>query len=400
MGDPAMKIALVADHLIPMPPAAGRCPGDPAAGLLPLADALAGHGHQVTVCSHGDTGACPASPRAGVTLEHIPAGPRGRLSDTAVLTHIADFAAHLAQRWRHSAPDVAHAHFWTSGVAALAAVRGLDIPVAVTFHSLAAVTRPPSAGVAVRARMESAIARSVGAVLADTSDERRDVGRLGRPQAAVRVVPPGVDLTRFRPSGPTADRGPRARLLTVWVPGDPQGLAATVRALAEVPDAELVIAGAPARAVLARNPEYRAVTQLAGQLGVQDRLVWTGELAEAGLAPLMRSADVLVHLSPDQALAMVPAQAMACGTPVIASVACGAHRDAVIHETTGFLVAPADPAALPRRIRQLLGSPVRLEGYGIAAANRARSRYAWERIAEETLAVYEELARPGVPAAA
>ena len=62
--------------------------------------------------------------------------------------------------------------------------------------------------------------------------------------------------------------------------------------------------------------------------------------------------------------------------------------------------AAGRPRVLARRIRQLLGSRVLFEGYGIAAANRARSRYAWERIAEETLAVYEALARPRAQAAA
>ena len=114
----------------------------------------------------------------------------------------------------------------------------------------------------------------------------------------------------------------------------------------------------------------------------------------------MRSADVLVQITQNRPCAMVPAEAMACGTPVVASAAAGAHRDAVIPGHTGFLVPPGDHGVLARRIRQLLGSRVLLEGYGIAAANRARSRYAWERIAEETIAGYEALARPRVAAAA
>ena len=174
-------------------------------------------------------------------------------------------------------------------------------------------------------------------------------------------------------------------------------LATAVRALAEIRDAELVIASG---AALDDDPEFRAITLLARQLRVHDRLVCAGELTRDGIPALMRSADVLVQLTQNRACAMVPAEAMACGTPVIASAAAGAHRDAVIPGHTGFLVPPGDHAVLGRRIRQLLGSPVLFEGYGIAAANRARSRYAWERIAEETLAVYEALARPGIPAAA
>jgi hypothetical protein len=96
---------------------------------------------------------------------------------------------------------------------------------------------------------------------------------------------------------------------------------------------------------------------------------------------------------------MVPVEAMACGTPVVASEDA-ALGDAIIHGNTGFLVPPAQPAALARRICQLLASPMLLEGYGIAAVSRVRSRYSWERIGQETLAVYEALAVSPMEAAA
>jgi glycosyltransferase involved in cell wall biosynthesis len=315
-----------------------------------------------------------------------------------LLPHIAALAGQLADRWRRKAPDVIHAHFWTSGLAALAGARGLDIPVVQTFQSLGAGVRPGRVLAAVsadaRARLEAAIGRSARAVLANTADERADIARLGVPQASVRIVPSGVDITRFQPSGPTAERGRRPRLLMVSPPGDRQGPAAAVRALADLPGTELVIVGG-----LASDPGYRAVIRLARQLRVQDRLTCLGKVSESGMPPLMRSADVLVHLTPRLRFAMVPVEAMACGTPVVASENA-ARGDAIIHGNTGFLVPTAEPAELVRRIRQLLASPMLLEGYGIAAASRVRSRYSWERIAQETLAVYEDLLAPRMEAAA
>ena len=112
---------------------------------------------------------------------------------------------------------------------------------------------------------------------------------------------------------------------------------------------------------------------------------------------LMRSADVLLNLSPGGPLARVTIEAMACGVPVIA-VSSGAHQDAVLDGTTGYLIASAQPAPLARRIRQLLATPLR-EGMAIAAASRARDRYSWERIGLETLAVYETAVREAAPAA-
>jgi glycosyltransferase involved in cell wall biosynthesis len=110
----------------------------------------------------------------------------------------------------------------------------------------------------------------------------------------------------------------------------------------------------------------------------------------------MRSADMLIHLTPSPRFAIVPVEAMACGLPVVASQDA-APGDAIIDGNTGFVVPPAQ---LARRVRQLAGSPMLLEGYGIAAASRARSRYSWERVGQETLAIYETVMVPPMAAAA
>ena len=89
-----------------------------------------------------------------------------------------------------------------------------------------------------------------------------------------------------------------------------------------------------------------------------------------------------------EATAITSIQAMACGTPVVAT-ANGAHLDAVVDGTTGILVQPLRPALLAQRIRALLAHPMLLEAFSVAATDRARSRYSWDRIAHETLAVYD-----------
>jgi D-inositol-3-phosphate glycosyltransferase len=106
-----------------------------------------------------------------------------------------------------------------------------------------------------------------------------------------------------------------------------------------------------------------------------------------------------VHTAMYEPFGMVPLEAMACGTPVMAA-AGGSHQDAIVDGTTGVLVNPARPAQLARRIRQLLASPMLLQGLGIAAADRARARYSWDRIGLETLAVYEGSLPRTAPAAA
>jgi glycosyltransferase involved in cell wall biosynthesis len=395
-----MKIALIAGHLgAPARSTAYAYPGDPAAAILPLAKALAGRGQRVTVYARRDSAALSrrAAPCRGVTVEYIPAGPAATLTDDELLPYIPAFARQLAERWRRGAPDVAHAYSWTSGLTALAGARDLALPVVQTFHSLgagAASDRGQAArSTSQRIRLEAAIGRAARAVLAATSDQRSELGRRGVPLASVKVVPPGVDTSTFRPSGPAATRNERPRLLMVAALSERHELATAARALADVPDAELLVVGGPARSQLADDPGYRALTKLSRELGVHDRLRCMGAVSQADMPALMRSADALLNLTATEPLAAVSLDAMACGLPVIASEA-GINGDAVIDGVTGYLVPPARPTLLAGRIRRLIGSPMLREGFGIAAASRAEDRYSWERISQETLAVYQAL--PGL----
>jgi D-inositol-3-phosphate glycosyltransferase len=280
------------------------------------------------------------------------------------------------------------------GLAALAGARGLNVPVVQTFTSLGAAEQrhgrsgpPPDA----RVRLESCIARSADVVLASSTEELADLARLGVSRAKLRMVPCGVDTTEFSPDGPAAERTERPRLLAAQPLADPRSLGIAVRALAEIPEAELVIMGGPDQE-MGQDPAYQNLLRMAKKLGVADRLVWTGHVAPADLPALLRSADLLVSTSAYEPVGTMAIQAMASGTPVVTS-AVGAEQDAVIDMTTGLLTPPATPAQLALRIRKLLANSLRLEAYGIAAADRAKSRYAWERIGRETLNAYESAAR-------
>jgi len=397
-----MRVALITDHASPVAAPEDAYPAGPGAGLGALATALAGLGAQVTMyagvpvpAGRGRPGGTARPRRSklcpGAVLEPLSiqaaepdSGAAGDRDVTAL--RIRELASQLAARWQDSPPDVVHAHSWAAGVAAQASGRELNLPQVQTFYSLA-VHDGPRAG-ARRARLELALARSARAVLVGASAESSALARLGVPQTAIRVVPPGVDTALFQPEGPAAERAGRPRLLMVVTSlAADRGPAAALHALAAVPGAELFIAGGPPAAQLAGDPGQQALSKLAGQLGVADRVTIAGQVTRAGIPALMRSADVLLNLSPGEPMARVTIEAMACGVPVIA-IGTSAHRDAVLDGTTGYLMAGTQPAPLARRIRQLLASPLR-EGMAIAAASRARDRYSWERIGTETLAVYE-----------
>jgi glycosyltransferase involved in cell wall biosynthesis len=396
-----MKIALVAQHATPMSPRAGSGPDSDDFGLSELTRMLATHGHQVTIYAQKHRADQPDQARlhAGVQIKHISAGPVPATPDPAgqddagLLERVPAFSGPLRSLWTRERPDVVHALRWTSGLAALAATRDLGIPVVQEFSSLGVAERrdrvQPDGAAAARLRLEPAIGRSATAVVATHSAEVSDLAGLGVHRSAIKVVPWGVDTDTFTPEGPVAKRNGRPRLLAVADLREREALQTLLRALTRVPGAELMVAGGPPRPELPRDGGYVHLTRFAGALGLSDRVIFTGRVEHGAMPSLLRSADLVVSTCQYEPSGITSLQAMACGIPVLAPP-LGGHVDAVVDGTTGLLIPPGRPALLAQRIRQLLAHPMLIEAYGVAAADRAKSRYSWNRIADETLAVYDK----------
>jgi D-inositol-3-phosphate glycosyltransferase len=395
-----MKIALVAQHSMPLRPRTGSGPASDDIGLSELTRKLAAHGHQVTVYAQKHQQDLPdqAELHRGVRVEHIDAGPvpqHGEQDDAGLLERVPAFSGPLRSSWHRDRPDVVHALHWTSGLAALAAARDLGVPVVQEFSSLGVTERRErhdrvraDGASAARIRLEPAIGRSAAAVVATHSADASDLARLGVHRSSIRVVPWGVDTDTFTPEGPVAERNGRPRLLTAADLRERVALETLLRALTRVPGAELMVVGGPARDELPADQAYVGLAAFAGTLGISDRVIFTGKVERSAMPALLRSADLVVSTCQYEPSGATSLQAMACGTPVIAP-GTGGHVDAVVDGTTGILIPPGRPALLAQRIRQLLAHPMLLEAYGVAAADRATSRYSWDRIAAETLAVYD-----------
>jgi D-inositol-3-phosphate glycosyltransferase len=399
-----MRIAIVAQHGSPLTVTTNPHADAQGSAVTSLAQTLARQGHRITVYARRDAAGLPDSAilARGVTVEHLTAGPQAQLAGEQLVAHVREFSDQLAKRWSQKRPDVAHAHSWTSGLAALAAARDSGVPVVQSFGSLAAAARRHGlTGDAseMRLRLEACIAKNADVVLASTTAEVAELVRMGIPRASITVVPPSVDTSQFRPDGPAANRTERPRLLAVAPLRSDQCLGRLIRALAAMPGTELVIAGGPPKRQLRTDKVYKELMRLARELGVQRRLVFTGRVDHADLPALLRSADLLISAAPYDPDGALTLAAMACGTPVAAS-AVGGNRDAILDETTGLLVAPGRADLLARRVRRLLAAPMRLEAFGIAAADRAAARYASERIGRETVAAYERCLAPAMQATA
>jgi D-inositol-3-phosphate glycosyltransferase len=380
-----MRIALITAH----DPLQAGAFAQPAS----LARALAARGHRVTVYARQQSARSARTTIVGrgVSVEHVAAGPVRPLAADQAARYMPEVAAYLADHWRARPPHVVHAFSWLGGMAAVGAVRGTGTPVLLTFESMAAAERrhgADSEASQARLRLESCLAHAVDAVLAGSEDEATELARRGLQKSAIRVVPCGVDTDLFSPVGATAERGSRFRLVAFASAGQPRGLSAVVRALTQLPDAELLIVGGPVARQVPRTGPWRELARLAAAVGVRSRIILAGELSEPELPALLRSADLMVGASRYEPSGIAALQAMACGVPVVVP-AVGALSDAVVDGVTGLLIEPDNAAMLVHRIRVLQARPVQREALGIAAADRAQSRYDLSRIARETVAAYE-----------
>src|ERR671929_1826568 len=331
----------------------------------------------------------------GVVVHHVDAGPAEPVSKDDMLVHMEPFAEELVRAWADDRPDVVHAHFWMSGHAALLAAREHPVPVVQTFHALGVVKRryqgdkdtsPPE-----RFEIERGLVRRADEIVATCTDEVFELVRLGAARRKLTVVPCGVDLALFSPDGPREPRrAGRRRLLCVGRLVERKGIGNVIEALAEVPDAELVVAGGPPRERLADDPEAKRLGGVAERAGVADRVDLRGQVERADLPALVRSSDVVVCAPWYEPFGIVPLEAMACGVPVVAS-AVGGLVDSVVDGVTGVHVPPRRPDLLAAALQGLMADPERRREMGAAGVRRVRQRFSWSGVAGATLDVYRTL---------
>ncbi|MEU5912006.1 glycosyltransferase [Micromonospora sp. NPDC047527] len=395
-----MRIAMISEHASPLAILGGEDAGGQNTHVAELSAALAAAGHEVRVYTRRDAPDLPVTVRTpdGYDVVHVPAGPAEPVAKDALLPHMREFSRWLVERWRGGdwVPEVIHAHFWMSGLAALTAGRQTGVPVVQTYHALGTVKRRyqgvQDTSPARRISYERELGRSVDRVVAQCRDEVGELVRMGVPRSRMTVVPSGVNLASFTPLGPVADREPgRARILTVGRLVERKGFQTVVRAMALVPDAECVVVGGPPEGLLETDPYARRLRALAESCGVADRVHLVGAVPREEMGRWYRSADLLVAAPWYEPFGLTPLEAMACGVPVVGT-AVGGIRDTVVDGTTGDLVPARDPHALATAIQRLLDDRIRRFRYATAAGERARSRYSWAATAERLAGIYGEVA--------
>lgn len=160
--------------------------------------------------------------------------------------------------------------------------------------------------------------------------------------------------------------------------------------MAELPDAELVVAGGPPPEGVDADPEVARLRALAQECGVADRVRFVGAADRDAIPQLVADCDVAVCLPWYEPFGIVPLEIMACGRPLVGS-AVGGLLDTVSEGRTGLLVAPRAPSEAAGAVRYLLDDARMRARMGQAARHKVESLYDWDQVAEATEAVYEQI---------
>ncbi len=277
-------------------------------------------------------------------------------------------------------PDLIDAHvYYPDGVAAALLAQALGKPVVVTARGTD-LNLYPERYPLVR-RLIAATARRVDASITVCQALAAPLMALGAPQERVHVLRNGVDLQTFQPQPRGAARRrfgiERPTLVSVGHLIERKGHHLVVEALARLPGVELVLAG--------DGPERARLQRLAESLGVRDRVRFLGVVGHEELATLYNAADLLVLASSREGWPNVLLEALACGTPVIATRNWGTP-EIVTTPAAGRLVDQRSPDALAGAIRAMLAQPP-----DRAAVRRHAEQFSWQATTEGQLALFRHL---------
>ncbi|MER5543997.1 glycogen synthase [Streptomyces sp. NPDC002589] len=320
-------------------------------------------------------------------------------ANDALRTFSVDLAVAAALEGR----ELVHSHTWYANLAGHLAKLQYGIPHVVTAHSLEPL-RPWKAeqlggGYALSSWAERTAIETADAVIAVSGAMREDILACypALDPDAVHIVHNGIDTRLYRPDHGTdalTRHGidpDRPYVLFVGRITRQKGVPHLLRAVRDIdPGAQVVLcAGAPDTAEIDR--EFRDLFEELSR--ARAGVFWIPQmLPRPEVVQLLTRAAVFVCPSVYEPLGIVNLEAMACGTPVVAS-RVGGIPEVVDDGRTGLLVETGDgfEAGLARALDAVLGDPVAARRMGRAGRERAAREFGWDTVARRTTALYEEI---------
>ena len=406
------RVAMFSVHSCPLAALGGRETGGMNVYVRELSRHLGAQGIAVDIYTRRQDPCLPTvvdfAPQARVI--HLNAGPAAPYTKHRVWHHLPEFVEETrAFMTQHSLRyEILHSHYWLSGWVALQLQQRVHAPMVHMSHTLghpknAAAQQGWEKEPPRRLRIEYDVLQCSDALVAESPASRQHmVQQYGVDPAKVHVIPGGVDTEVFRPQSRQ-----QARKALALAPESPvllfvgrlqplKGIDTFLRATQIVQRSYanlkvLIVGGGVDVQDEHEVRELHRLQRLCEQLGIASRVTFIKAQPQEVLAQYYAAADVFVMPSHYESFGMVVLEAMACGTPVVAS-RVGGMTSTVVAEHTGLLVPEGDWQAFAQAIVRLLDTPALREAYGQASVRRAQT-YTWPRIVQRTGQLYSLLLR-------
>lgn len=410
-----MHVAMISYHTCPLAILGGKDTGGMNVYVRELTRQLGSMGVHVDVFTRSQDEHVPHVLHDlgyGNRVVHVRAGPEIPLVRTELESHLPEFVAGIeefseAKTLRY---DLIHSHYWFSGLAAGRLQELWNVPVVHMFHTLGLMKQRVSQSREevegdYRIIGERKVLEIASRIIAATQAELAQLQWLYHADPnKIKIIPPGVDPSHFYPipddeakefiGVPPCDQ----MLLYVGRIEPLKGIDNLIQAITQM-DREgmqvclVVIGGESGQDSENENKEILYLKELTSKAGIPDLVTFLGRKSQDTLPYYYSAAEVVVMPSHYESFGMVALEAMACGTPVVASQV-GGLAFLIQDGVTGFTVPVDEPKLLANRLSQLIIDTELRERMGRQAAEFARG-YSWDKIADQVLRVYEDVLKGG-----
>ena len=395
-----MRIAQISFHTSPLAALGGSVTGGMNIYVLELSRELANAGHSVDIFTRRED-AAPRIERLAPNLRliRIDAGPSQPLEKDEMPAFVPDFVNGVRSLIEETegAYDVVHSHYWQSGLAGREIAEGLNVPHVMMFHTLGEVknrARTSEMESSQRIDGERALVASADVVMTASSHERELLQRYyGADARRLETIPCGVDLDLFHPLDTAQSRrelgfDAEAPIL-IWVGRleKLKGVDILIQALAQLDERDftLVLVGGDDRAA-----EFKEdLRSQAAEAGIADNIRFAGAVPHDRLPLYYSAADVCVVPSYYESFGLVAVEAMACGTPVVAS-RVGGLVSTVTDGVTGYLIPWRCPEPFAEKLEVILNNPELRANFSVSA-RQSVEKFRWQNVAGAVTDLYATL---------
>jgi D-inositol-3-phosphate glycosyltransferase len=348
----------------------------------------------------------------GNRVVHIPAGPEIPLPKKELTNFIPNFVDGIRKFSIEKGIkyDLIHSHYWMSGLAAIELKREWQIPIVHMFHTLVLMKNriartPLEIEGEYRLNGEKTVLTNADKIIAATQAEKSQLEFLyAAHNADISIIPPGVDTSRFYPipkdeAKDVIDIPPKSRLILFVGRIEPlKGIDNLIKAIAIIqkrgelaccPHRLAIIGGEPNAIPEEMNAEMANLQEMVEELGIENFVIFLGKQDQKMLPYYYSASEVVVMPSYYESFGMVALEAMACGTPVVASQ-IGGLAFLVKDGETGFVVPGNDVNVMADRLVKLIKDKELQKKLGIQSATYAK-KFDWSIISEAIKEEYLKL---------